>query len=283
MNLPENRQVIEQRLQGFIQFLQKDLPIRYDVELRGSWQTLEYHATLYPEGIVSFSDIDFVSTGISISRRNDIATATHTAAALAGVVISGGVSLRDRTEINSMWSLHSQIGSINTEADAERFVCFWSLIGIAETCMPPPHNVRFDLWHKYQLTKFFLRLWRTLAITRGLSVQSWEEALSFSNNELPYELRCSTLRIKLGSVEEDNWDIFVDTHIRALLKYIPMVVRAPANNWLLERMMRHLIQCEPQNQALCFREALLLAERFEAQLPNRQAARHHLMMKTNYS
>lgn len=281
--MQKERRAVDQRLSGFIQFLQEDLPKTHGAELRGSWLTLEYHAMLNPVSIVSFSDVDFVIECISKSSRDAVETAVLAAAATSCIVINGGVSLRNRAEMDLMWSLPPSFDSACTKAGAEHFTCFWSLVGAAETCLPPPRGVALDPWHRYQITKYFLRLWRTLAIACGLHVRSWEEALAFAGNALPYKLRRATLDIKLGNQDVDNWPAFMDRHVRALLNYLSAVVHTADNNCLPARMILRLTQCTPQERVLCFSDALFLAERFEVESTTRQAARRRLITKANYS
>ena len=268
-------------LGGFIHLLSNTIPNNYGVQLRGSWLTNEYHATPHQFGIVSFSDIDYVSEIPDQLTYERIKSVALKSASNIGLKIKGGVSLRCRKEMDSMWEFPGATKLSDDPIAQEQFICFWTMISAAEASLSYPADISVDAWNKYQLTKFFLRLWRILTVANGRQVNSWREALQFAERLLPHQVHQATIEMKTGSREIENVPFFINLHSRAIIECISFTATKGVNYRLLTDTIAQVVKkCAHERIKDCLKYKSL-AEQFVLTSITQKAALTRLSTKVN--
>ena len=249
---------------------------QYGVELKGSWSTNEYHAMARGANTMSFSDVDFVGNSESFESKRCVEAAAQLADAM-GIELLGGVSLREAQEVRAMWSLRGGPENLS-EAQVRRFLRFWTLVAIAEATRPRVGGLLDTEWEQYRTAKYFLRLWRTLALVRGARTSSWRETLLFAGRWLPCDVRRLTLQVKTGGTAVGDWQRIVACHMVALGNCLSWAANDTVMGGFVDRVTMEIVR-GGAHDGRWFREAVTLARDIGGYTPEWQKVVCRLVKK----
>jgi len=196
----------------FAATLRSSLRYNLAVELRGSWNTLEYHLQDWNGALVSFSDIDCVC---DLPNQELACCIEEIVNALPQPfrLPHSSISLRRRNEINSLWR-----GPNRAELAVE-YVNFWTWVSILEGFNFHPIDFANEYLGTYKRCKHILRLWRLAAIVAGRPATNWRDTAKFMSLHAKPDSVDVIYCVKIGSSSILDVSSQIEENENALLKY----------------------------------------------------------------
>lgn len=155
--------------------LRRVLEGEFGARLSGSWASCEGH---WPAPIVdrvySLSDVD-----VLLDHRPTIFETRAVGEALGKVADSCGltfakISVRNRAEIEALWSPAQLEACVPDHGEVGRFLSFWACIGAVEASAIPDSRDA-ETARAYGLAKFFFKFCRNALLLDGIRVTSYRE------------------------------------------------------------------------------------------------------------
>jgi hypothetical protein len=191
---------IAMRLAPFLHAIMYDWPKEHSLVLGGSWANSEYHARAESGAIVSYSDVDMISTRrLSPDEVHQVCGRVHDVAAGVGLSFRG-VSVSLARDIKRLLAMRRRDGSASTISPESEFLMFWSLIDAAKAILMArePTEDLCDM-RSYAANKWYLHLWRDLAVIMGLRPSSYRDVMKFATRHISTSAAQASYAIKLGS------------------------------------------------------------------------------------
>jgi hypothetical protein len=253
----------------------------YGLRLHGSWAHNEYHAFEEHGMVRSYSDVDYVcDTPFEPTAVALVSAGLRQAAASCDLELKG-ISIRPSSEMRDMWVFQPHESDWRQTRELRReFIQFWACVSSAEAYTALiVSNDYSSRRQQYQFNKFFLTLWRDLAIASGIRMGTYHDTLNFASNWLPMDFCLASYALKVGRDIALPWDTLLAAHQQALNVAFRRFLQGTQILEILPRALNDGMPVDYHGAVCLAYEMIEQAGVYQHDLSFRQAARMRLLSK----